>query len=178
MVATAQAGTAPQHTILLWPFHLMVIAVALAQLPARWSTGLAALLCLSNLAVTRQYYEDLRHDGPAIRWSDAMDPLEHYLEKSRPERIFIADWGIIETLSLLSEGRLPVYYADAARFTWNGANSGEVFVAHTPEFTFTPSVRAELAARASAQGLKEQTLTTVVDSKQRPTFEVFKFVKP
>ncbi|MBV8841913.1 MAG: glycosyltransferase family 39 protein [Bryobacterales bacterium] len=172
MASTSGAGAAVQHTILLWPFHLMVIAIALAELPARWSAALTAVLCLLNLAVTRQYYADLRHNGPAIRWTDAIGPLEHYLEQSKSERILMADWGIIETLNLLSEGRLPVYYEkDPA------PDVDTVFVSHTPEFTFLPEIRSRLEQRARADGFKEQRVAAIVDSKQRPTFEIFEFRK-
>lgn len=178
MALTAGAGGAVQHTILLWPFHLMVLGVALAQLPPRWAVAATAVLCAANLGVTNRYYADLVRNGPAIRWSDAVGPLEQYLANSGAERIFVADWGIIETLSLLSEGRLPVYSADvrdAPMLDRIVAAPGHTFVSHTAEFTFDPGIRSRLEERARAQGFEERHTTTIYDLNGRPTFEVFAF---
>ena len=187
MAFTAGAGGAVQHAILLWPFHLLVIAVALAQLPRATAGVVAVLLCLANLSVTYQYYLDLVHNGPAIRWSDAVNPLEKYLSISPPQsspprspalRIFIADWGFIETLCLLSEGRLPVYSADVrdvAMLDRIISDPGHIFVSHTTAFTYDPGIRARLDERARNNGFQEERITDIFDSHARPTFEVFKF---
>jgi 4-amino-4-deoxy-L-arabinose transferase-like glycosyltransferase len=178
MAFTAGAGGAVQHTILLWPFPLAIIAATMASLPAGWAGGLTALLCLSNLAVTSEYYVELINNGPAIRWTDAIGPLERYLSGSESDRIMVADWGIIETLSLLSEGRLPVYSAeatDSAVLDRMIASSGQLYVAHTPEFTFEPATRARLEQRARNNGFEVERITTISDRHQRPTFEVFRF---
>ena len=178
MLFTAGAGGAVQHTILLWPFPLAIIAAAMARLPAGWAGVVTALLCLSNLAATSEYYAELINNGPAIRWTDAIGPLERYLSVSKADRIMVADWGIIETLSLLSEGRLPVYSAeatDSAVLDRMITNSGQVYVAHTPEFTFEPTIRARLEQRARNNGFEVERITTISDSHERPTFEVFRF---
>ena len=85
MVLTAGAGGAAHHVILLWPFQLLPIAAVLARIPAAPAALVTALLCGSNLAVTNQYYADLIRNGPGVRWTDAMDPLQRYLDgSSRP----------------------------------------------------------------------------------------------
>ena len=113
MVLTAGAGAAAQHVILLWPFHLLPVAAVLAQIPAPGAAALVtALLCGSNLAVTNQYYADLIVNGPTVRWTDAMDPLQRYLTDLHARRIVAADWGFMETMNLQSEGELPMVYAD------------------------------------------------------------------
>ena len=178
MAFTAGAGGGVQHTILLWPFPLAIIAAAMASLPTGWAGALTALLCLSNLAVTSEYYAELINNGPAIRWTDAIEPLEKYLSDSKSDRIMVADWGIIETLSLLSEGRLPVYSAeatDSAVLDRMIANSGQLYVAHTPEFTFEPAIRARLEQKARNNGFEVERITTISDGHERPTFEVFRF---
>jgi hypothetical protein len=178
MAMTAGAGGAVQHTILLWPFHLMIIVIAIAQLPLRWAVAATIVLCASNLAVTGRYYTDLMENGPAIRWSDAMEPLERYLTTSRAERIFIADWGIVETLSLLSQGSLPVYSADvqdSAMLDRIILSSGDLVVAHTPGFTFDSRIREQLETRARKIGRVPQQVAVIADSNQRPTFEIFRF---
>lgn len=180
MALTAGAGAAAQHTVLLWPFHLMVIAVALAAAPWRAAAFGVALLCASNLALTNQYYADLIRNGPAVRWSDAMDELKQYLIDSRSPRIYIADWGIGETLNLLSEGEMPVYFADTrSQATMDGMIQWPraVFVAHPATLEFTPQLRAQIEQRAEQDGYEEEPVATISDRNGRPTFEVFRFRK-
>ena len=199
MAVTAGAGGAAQHAVLLWPFHLLVIAAALSRVPAPLAIVAAAVLCLSNLAVTNQYYAELIRNGPAIRWTDAMDSLNQYLielhhpSKTDPkprdperlpakvDRIFIADWGLIETLNLLSEGDTPVVAADTsdpAVLDHMIASPTSLFVAHTPQFAYVPQFRAAIEERARLRGCEEQLLTTIADRNGRPTFEVFRFRGP
>jgi 4-amino-4-deoxy-L-arabinose transferase-like glycosyltransferase len=178
MAMTAGAGGSVQHTILLWPFHLMIIAIAVEQLSARWAVPATAILCAFNLAVTNRYYTDLITNGPAIRWSDATEPLERYLTNSGAKRIFVADWGIIETLSLLSEGSLPVYSADVqdpAMFDRIIESPDQIFVSHTPGFTFDPGIRTRLEDRAWTIGRVPVRVAVIPDSNGRSTFEVFRF---
>ena len=180
MALTPGAGGAVQHTILLWPFHLLVIATVVAQLPLRWAAPIAAVLCLSNLAVTNQYYAGLIRNGPAIRWTDAIGPLQQYLVTSKADRIFIADWGFIETLCLLTEGEIPVYSADVpdpAMLRRIIAGPRQLFVSHAPEYTFLPRIRARVEEQARQDGYEEEHLATIFDRNGRPTFDVFRFRK-
>ena len=180
MALTPGAGGAVQHTILLWPFHLLVIAAVVAQLPLRWSAAIAAVLCLSNLAVTNRYYAGLIRNGPGVRWTDAIGPLEQYLLNSKADRIFIADWGFIETLCLLTEGDLPVYSADVpdpAMLRRMIGGPRQLFVSHTPELAFLPEIRARVEEQARQDGYEEEHLATIFDRNGRPTFDVFRFRK-
>ena len=160
MVLTAGAGVAAQHSILLWPFHLIPIAAVLAQIPSPVVPALVtALLCGSNLAVTNQYYADLIRNGPAVRWTDAMDPLHRYLTDLHARRIVAADFGIMETMNLLSEGELPMDYADT------GSDLGtmlrdpsNVFVTHSPGFVFHPEARAALEDLARRENYQQELL--------------------
>jgi hypothetical protein len=180
MVLTSGAGKAAQHVILLWPFHLIPIAAVLALLPWVPAALVTALLCGSSLAVTNQYYADLLVNGPAIRWTDAMDPLQRYLTDLRARRIVAADWGFIETMNLLSEGELPLYYADTGSdpsLTALLRDPSNVFVAHTSGFAFHPNERAALEDAARREHYQEEPLTTIQDRNGRPTFDVFRFRK-
>ncbi len=97
MVLTAGAGGAAHHVILLWPFHFLAIAAALAAVPWRWiAVAVTAVMCSANLAVTNEYYWELVTNGPDIRWTDAIYPLEGRLETLRSPDIYIVDWGIFE----------------------------------------------------------------------------------
>jgi hypothetical protein len=169
-----------QHVILLWPFHLIPVAAVLARIPAARAAAVTALLCGSNLALTNQYYADLIVNGPAIRWTDAMDPLQRYLADLHARRIVAADWGFIETMNLLGEGELPMYYADTASEQSIGAlllDPSNVFVAHEPGFAFHPQERGALEDLARREHYQEEPLTTIQDRNGRPTFDVFRFRK-
>ena len=180
MVLTSGAGAAAQHVILLWPFHLIAIAAVLARVPAAPAALVTALLCGSNLAVTNQYYADLIVNGPAIRWTDAMDPLQRYLADLHARKIVAADWGFLETMNLLSEGELPMSYADSANEQGLQAllrDPANVFVAHTPPFAFHPQERAALEDLARRDNYQQEPLTTILDRNGRPTFDIFRFRK-
>jgi hypothetical protein len=166
--------------VLLWPFHLMVIATALAAAPLGIAVTCAVVLCGTNLALTNQYYADLLRNGPALRWTDAMDELKQYLGDSKSPRIYIADWGIGETLDLLSQGEMPVYFADLrSNETLDGMIKWprSVFVAHPSAVEFTPQIREQIDQRAAQDGYQEELVTTISDRNGRPTFEVFRFRK-
>jgi hypothetical protein len=180
MALTANAGWAAQHTILLWPFHFLAIAAALARAPLKLAAAGCAVLCISNAAVTNQYYADLIRNGPAIRWTDAIDPLNRYLADSKPGMVFGADWGFVETLNLIDEGRLPVASVDLpgpAITRRMLANPHAVFVSHTPPFTYHPEIRAAVEDAARQEGYAEERLATIADRNGRPTFDVLRFRK-
>jgi len=181
MVLTAGAGAAAQHVILLWPLQFIAIAAALAQIPVRWAAGaVTVVLCAANLAVTNQYYADLVRNGPALRWTDAMDQLDRTLADLRAPRIFVADWGIIETINLLSEGETPVYYADAGSAVALHQmfdSPGTVFVTHAQGAAFFPEQRAALEQYAAHEGYTRETIAEIHDRNGRPAFDVFRFRK-
>ena len=101
-------GGAAHHIILLWPFPILIVAVALARMPLRIAAPVVALMCGANLAVTDHYYADLIRNGGTVPFSDAIYPLNQTLANLKAKRVFVMDWGIIETINLLSEGKTPV----------------------------------------------------------------------
>jgi hypothetical protein len=180
MALTAGAGAAAQHTVLLWPFHLFVIAAALSRAPVKAAAAATAVLCLVNVAVTNQYYADLIRNGPAIRWTDAMDALNRNLLDSKAARVYTADWGFLETLNLINEGDLPVFGVDPAQAEGVGrmiADVNGVFVSHVALYAYYPEWRASIEDLARRQGYEEQHLATISDRNGRPTFDVFRFRK-
>jgi len=181
MVLTAGAGAAAQHVILLWPFHLMMIAAALDRIPLRAAvTGLTVLLCTSSAAVTNQYYTDLIRNGPTMRWTDAMDPLLRFLTDMHARHIYVADWGIIETMNLLSEGALPMQQSDLSNddaIRGMLRDSRNVFVAHAKGAAMHPNERAALEDLAQRDEYIEEPVATIMDRNGRPAFDVFRFRK-
>jgi hypothetical protein len=180
MALTTGAGATAQHVILLWPFPLLAIAAAWSHLRRPIAAALTAVLCLSNLAVTNNYYADLIRDGPAIHWTDAIDPLNIYLQSLHSDYVFIGDWGYLETLNLLSEGSVPVVSADVtdpAEIVRMFQAGQSVFVFHTPPYAVQPELRARIESVAREQGWEQQHLETIYDQYGRPTFDVFRFRK-
>jgi 4-amino-4-deoxy-L-arabinose transferase-like glycosyltransferase len=180
MVLTAGAGAASQHAILLWPFQFLVIAAALSSVSTRVAAALTVLLCASNLAVTNQYYADLIRNGGAIRWTDAIYTLDEYLAKLHAPRIFIADWGILETINLLSEGETPVigFAADDVKTIERMlSNPRHIFVAHTAPHAVLPQLRGALEDQARRQGYREVLIRSIQDRNGRSIFEIFRFRK-
>lgn len=181
MVLTAGAGGAAHHVILLWPFQFLTIAAALAAIPWNWAAAAFTLiLCAANLAVTNEYYWELVTNGPDVRWTDAFYPLDRRLETLRSPNIYIVDWGIFETLNLLSDNTAPVTALD-----WSNAQNlrkivsdpRAAFVAHTAVYTYFPQERAMLEDAAASEGYEEVPIEIIYDRNGRATFDVFRFRK-
>jgi len=180
MALTAGAGAAAHHVILLWPFHFLVLAVVLDRTPVRVAAALTILLCAVNLAITNQYYADLIRNGSGIRFTDAIYTLDEYLARAKAPSIFIADWGMVETLNLLSEGETPVVELDtnaAAARERILSDPRNIFVAHTPDNAVFPETRVALEDRARREGYKEEPIGVIPDHNGRVIFEIFRFRK-
>jgi hypothetical protein len=181
MVGTVGAGTGAHHVIFLWPFPVMMIAAAIDRIPTR--VGVAAItlaLCASSAAVVNQFYVELIRNGPSTRFTDAMNPLHQHLATLQAPRIYAADWGFVESLQLLSEGTLPILYADVSSDQTIDAmlnDPGCVFVAHASSMTFLPATRAALEQFAQREHYQQEPIATIVDRNGRPTFDIFRFRK-
>ncbi|HWB86128.1 MAG TPA: glycosyltransferase family 39 protein [Bryobacteraceae bacterium] len=194
MAVTAHAGGSVHHVILLWPFPQLVIALSFVAAVRRLGRGalpaLAAVTVLaaaSNLLVLNQYYAQAVRDGGAVNWTDAVFPLSNYMKGVSASNVFCVDWGLLDTLRLLSHGTIPLRVGNdpvskpelSAEETndvkgWV-SDPGSVFVAHTPEFEFFQGVNAKLAQMAAGWGYRKDMLTVISDSYGRPTFEVYRF---
>ncbi len=177
MALTAGAGDAAHHVILLWPFHFLAIAAALAAIPWAWIPTL--VLCASNLLVTNEYYWTLVRKGADVRWTDAIYPLVQNLKTLRPPNIYFVDWGIFEPFDLLSD-HAPVHeldFGDTANLRKIVGDPRAAFVAHTPKYTYLPQQRALLEDAAAGAGYEEVPAGIVYDHYGRATFEVFRFRK-
>jgi len=179
MIVTAGTGVASHHVILLWPFHFLAIAAALAAIPRAWvCAALTFLLCSSNLLVTNEYYWELVRNGPDIRFTDALYTLKSQLERLRSPAVFISDWGILEPLKLLSDEAMPVQgvsLGDPGSLRREIADPRSVFVAHTAGFAYFPGDRSALEDLATGAGFEEVSAEIVYDRYGRATFDVFRF---
>jgi hypothetical protein len=180
MALTAGAGAAAQHSVLVYPFHLMAIATVLSRIPARWAWIAAIVLCIANLGATNTAYASAIRNGGGVRWTDAIYPLDRYLASQSAERVFVADWGMFETINLLSQGRTPILNVDRndrAALRRMLENPNDVFVAHTAEYSQIPEIRAALEAEARAENYREERTATIFDRNGRAVFEIFRFRK-
>jgi 4-amino-4-deoxy-L-arabinose transferase-like glycosyltransferase len=181
MVVTVGAGAAAHHVILLWPFQFLAIAAALAAIPWQWiAIAATAALCASNLAVTNEYYWELVRNGPGIRWTDAVFPLERRLETLRSPDIYIVDWGIFESINFLSDNTAPVRAVDFSNqdlLRKIVSDPRAAFVAHTARYAYFPQQRAMMEDAAASAGYEEVPIEIIYDRNGRATFDVFRFRK-
>jgi len=181
MVLTAGAGAAAHHVILLWPFQFFAIAAALAAIPWTWmAAAVTLILCAANLSVTNEYYWQLAANGPDIRWTDALYPLEHRLETLRSPDIYIVDWGIFESVNMLGDHSLPVHpvdFSNPEELRRIVADPRAAFVAHTSPYAYFPQQRGALEDAAFSGGYEEVPIDIIYDRNGRPTFDVFRFRK-
>jgi hypothetical protein len=189
MFLTAGAGGALHHVILLWPFQFLVIAAVMVE-AARYLgkyaphgiAAITALLAVSNLAVANHYFVALVRNGPSVRWTDAFPRLNAWLYGAHAKRIVTADWGILETLNLVSEGELPVEDASAALHAGDAgpiaeklAAPGVLWVTHGNGYEIWQGVNAALDRLASGLGYSKERLQTIHDRNGRPIFDIFRF---
>jgi 4-amino-4-deoxy-L-arabinose transferase-like glycosyltransferase len=181
MVLTAGAGAAAHHVILLWPFQFLAIAAALAAIPWSWvAISGTVVLCAANLAVTNEYYWELVRNGPDIRWTDALHPLERRIETLRSPDIYIVDWGILESLNLLSDNSAPIRgvdFGNPEELRRIVSDPRAAFVAHTPNFAYFPQQRAAIEDAAASGGYEEVPIDIIYDRNGRASFDVFRFRK-
>ena len=69
------------------------------------------LIAGSNLLVLNEYYNQAVRNGGSLNWTDAIFPLARALRGIPADLVFVADWGMLDSLRLLERGRLPVRVA-------------------------------------------------------------------
>jgi 4-amino-4-deoxy-L-arabinose transferase-like glycosyltransferase len=187
-------GGSAHHVILLWPYPILFIAVALAEASRRLGPVGRPLLALtvlfvagSSLLVTNEYLALLVRNGPGDVWTDAVYPLSDYLKRLRPAAIYVDDWGMINILILLNRGTMPLRGGtdplmksrldpeDHRQVLDRIAESESVFVAHPDDLELFKGVNAKLMAVAAEVGYRRETLAEISDRNGRPMFQVFRF---
>lgn len=191
MVFTEGTGMAAHHTLLLWPLPHLVVAVALAEVSKRVGRvalfAAVALVAGSNLLVTYQYFSDAVRKGPGLDFTDAVYPLARSLLVRSSGQVFAADWGIVDSLRFLGQGRIRLRVAsdltakpsltevEKAKLGEWISGPEDIFVGHTEGREFNPGSSAGLRRFAAENGYAPETLAVVEDSFGRPTYEVFRF---
>lgn len=189
MAATRDAGGAAHHLALLWPFPVLFAAAALRRLPLWAMTAAGVLLASSNLLVLNQYHAQLVQHGAWDAWTDAIFPLAEAL-RDPPGPVYIADWGMFDSLNLLHRGRLPLRIATGPLQSVSPTpaeleildrmilDPNGIWVGHVPQREAFPGVGERLAARARQLGLVRETIQTIPDSNGRPVFELWRLQPP
>jgi len=193
MAFTQNAGSGAHHVVLLWPFPQLFAGVGLAAASRKLGrAGLPALaavliaICGSGLVVLNQYLAQLVQDGPTVVWTDAINPLSTYLRRTSARRVWVVDWGILNSLRILNAGKLPLdltpqeipgdAQSQAAAVRAMGVDDA-VFLAHTPGNEMFLGVNAALDRAARAAGLRHEVLAIINDGHHRPVFQVYRYVE-
>ena len=196
MATNAQTGGSIHHTILLWPFPQMVVAVSLASASRRLGRAgipvvavAAAAMFLSGALVANEYYYVAYSFGGSPAWSDAIFPLADYLKNAGSARVYCVDWGMFDPLRYLDRGRLelrvgsdPISKKDLTPDDREAVlrileDSGALYVAHTKEFENFQGIDERLTAFAAAAGYRREMLAVIADSFGRPAFEVYRMTQ-
>jgi hypothetical protein len=189
MFFTTGAGGATHHVILLWPFPAVIVAaVAATLMPKRALAAAGVVLCASQLLVMNQHLVVLIRNGSSVRWTDAFAPLTKKLSAGRAKRLITCDWGILETLNLLSEGELPVEDASASlrplttdnrqlttQITQRFEGRDTLWVLHSEGHEQWPGVNAALDQTAASAGYSKEVLESIHDRNGRPIFDIVRF---
>jgi len=194
MVTGAQTGGSIHHTILLWPFPQMVVAVSFAAASRRLGrAGIPALavaatvMIASRVLVANEYYYVGYSFGGAPVWSDAIFPLSDFLKGAAGSgNVYCVDWGLFDSLRYLNHGKLKLAVGtdpmskpqldpgDREAALRIVTDPGAVFVAHTTEFENFPGTNERLVNFAGEEGYRRDMLAVIPDSFGRKTFEVYR----
>jgi 4-amino-4-deoxy-L-arabinose transferase-like glycosyltransferase len=197
MATNASTGGSVHHAILLWPFPQLVVAVSFAAASRRLGRAgipavavAVAVMTVSGVLVTNEYYRVSFSYGGAPVWSDAVLPLNTFLKNAHPGNIYCVDWGMLDTLRYLSRGKLRALEGsdpiskpalapeDRAPVLRMLTDPGAVFVAHTKDFENFVGTNDKLLKFAAAEGYQRQMLGVISDSFGRQAFEVYRFLPP
>ena len=194
MAITANAGGSVHHTILLWPLPQLVVAVSFGAASRRLGrAGLPALavagaaMAIAGVLVTAEYqYVSFRYGGSPV-WTDAIFNLRDYMKSVHTGNIYCVDWGILDSLRLLSNGTLPLLVGDdpiskpelspqdrppVERMV---GDPGAVFIAHTKDFENFHEVNNKLVKFAEGMGYQREMMAVIPDTYGRPAYQVYRF---
>ena len=194
MLFTYHTGGSVHHTILLWPLPYVALAVPLAAASERIGrfgvpavAAVTAVLVLSSVAVTNEYYFRIVRGGGSTAWSDASWTLAAKLKTSPAPVVYCTDWGILDSLRLIGRGRLPLRDAtehlspptpspsDRESVRQMLLTPGALFVGHIADAELFRGNTGRLLRIASEVGLRPQDAGVVKDRIGRPTFQLYLF---
>jgi hypothetical protein len=191
MASTRDAGASLHHTVLLWPFPQLFVAVAIASLRWKWVVAAICLLLVAgNLLVVNQYIAQFERNGAENVYTDAIYPLSAALSEVPGQTVYMLDWGIQFPLDVLHNGHLKMRSGHDAFMTdspsdWDKgeaarlfADPNALFIAHVDKRENFAGVHRRFLEAATAAGCREKNIRTIPDSNGRPVFEVFQLACP
>jgi hypothetical protein len=187
MAVTRNAGYGIHHSVLIWPMPQLLVGASFGALPWRWlRVGMIALLVSSNLLVIDRYIAQLERNGTFGSFTDAVKPLAESLAHQSGDTIYIIDWGILEPVDFLLQGKshLRESYPYLIQATPDPGQRREIdamladphalFVSHVPSREAFHGVGEHLETLARAEGYNEIPIKTVADRNGRTIFKVFR----
>jgi hypothetical protein len=175
----------------------MVMAISFASASRRMGAAgipaiaaLVAVIMISGLLVTNEYYSLIVRNGGSQNWTEAIFGLADYLKGASPGNVYCVDWGMTDSLRLLSRGKLPLRVgtdpitkpelnaADRELLGRMISSPGNLFVNHTKDFEFFKGVNDKLVKFAAEAGYRREILSVVSDRNGRPVYEVYHFAGP
>jgi hypothetical protein len=194
MATNANTGGSIHHTILLWPFPQLVVAVSFAAASRRLKragipvlAAAATIMIVSGVLVANEYYFVAYSFGGAPAWSDAIFPLSDYLKGAASGNVYCVDWGMLDPLRYLNRGKLKLAVGndpiskkelspeDREAVLRMVSEPGAIFVAHTKDFENFQGTNDRLVKFADAAGYRRDMLAVIPDKFGRPAFEVYRF---
>jgi 4-amino-4-deoxy-L-arabinose transferase-like glycosyltransferase len=178
MLFNKDNGGAAHHTILLWPLPAAVVALGLGSASQRWGAAVPFLIAgaaaISSIVVLGQFYRDVEKLGGARSWTDATYALAQSAQLRSAEVIYHLDWGLDQTLHLLSRGTLPQRGRD--RVSDDAIReAGAVFLRWSPGNEYFPGGAEKLDERARALGYTHKAIGVFFDRHERPMVELFRY---
>ena len=155
----------------------------------RWqkvaSAAAVGLLALKFLVIS-QYFLEFETNGAGGPFSDALNNLSEALVTQTEEPVYITDWGMLNSLRLLQQGRLDLRDVEQAFREDHAGGSVQpsiasmladrkaIFVGHTAGNEVIVGEREGFERKAQYMGLHKHMMQVNRDSNGRPFFEVFR----
>jgi hypothetical protein len=188
MALNSHSGGTVHHAILLWPWPEAVVAISFAGISQRLGRfgppALAvttALIVVSSLLVTNEYYAKMVRNGGSPTWTTSVFPLAESVKDSGATYAFCTDWGILESVGLLNAWH-PIMRngilgeEESVALTHMVGDPSHIILAHTPAAEQFRGVNESIIQRAEKLGYAKQTIRVVGDGFGRDVFEVYRFV--
>jgi hypothetical protein len=166
---SSQLNISDHHLIALVPIAALMVVVAAQECCRRWPGARAVTGAIAVIYVTSALYwnvtaaRQIRSTGGVGIWSNAIDSVCGYLQKSYPRRsIKVLDWGFQNSLFVLSNGKLAsseVFWGATAEHSGLGKlwkdeiAPGDVYVLHSPGLIQFPEAGQGLARALMASAL-------------------------
>jgi hypothetical protein len=176
--------------VLLWPLAYLFIAPAFAEASQHVRFGawiLAAVvvaLATSNLLVTNQFLYQFIRNGPTDVWTDAIYPLASAVKPTHASQVMLADWGLADSLCVLTEGSPTTRSADDPFLPAQKPNDmhiladpNAIWIEHAPGYEIRAGVNGRVLDGARKAGYEPVMLGTYYDRNGRAVFETLRFVK-